>query len=78
VKAADRSDVTDISIILRKYGDPKASIRFDGEISARSTFEITGNLNESHRGVYQMEVYLFWPGGGPQYSRNNLSPIVIE
>ena len=78
VKAADRSDVSQISIILRKYGEPASRLRFDGEISARSTFEISGHLNESDRGVYQMEVYLFWPGGGPQYSRNNLSPIVIE
>ena len=78
VKAADRSDVSQISIILRKDGDPGPPLRFDGSISARSTFEVSGRLNESHRGIYRMEVYLFWPGGGPQYSRNNLSPIVIE
>ncbi|HEV8398068.1 MAG TPA: hypothetical protein VGQ37_27520 [Vicinamibacterales bacterium] len=78
VKAADRSDVSQILIVLRKYGGSGPPIRFSGAISARSTFEVTGSFDESQRGVYQMEVYLFWPAAGPQYSRSNLSPIVIE
>jgi hypothetical protein len=35
-------------------------------------------FNESQRGVYLMEVFLFWPGSGSQYSRASLSPIIIE
>jgi hypothetical protein len=32
----------------------------------------------AQRGVYEMEVFLYWPGSGIQYSRADLSPIVID
>jgi hypothetical protein len=79
VKAADRSDVSDILIRLWKYGGTTSdAIRIDGRVTGSSTFRMERQFNASQRGVYLMQVYLFWPGSGPQYSRASLSPIIIE
>jgi len=79
VKATDRSDLDQILIRLWKYGGTSSdAILMWGRVDARSTFRLERGFDESQRGVYEMEVFLFWPGSGPQYSRADLSPIIIE
>jgi hypothetical protein len=79
VKAADRSDISDITIRLWKYGGASSdAIRVDGRVISNSTFRMERQFDASQRGVYLMQLYLFWPGSGPQYSRASLSPIIIE
>jgi hypothetical protein len=79
VKAADRSDVSSISILLFKYGGTASdTIRIDGVVMGNSTFRVERRFAPAQRGVYTMHVYLFWPGSGSQYSRASLSPILID
>jgi hypothetical protein len=79
VKAADRSDISSIVIRFWKYGGTAAdSIRINGTVSGNSTFRMERTFTASQRGVYLMEIFLFWPGSGTQYSRASLSPIIIE
>ena len=79
VKAPDRSDFSDIIIRLWKYGGSTSdAIRIDGRVSSDSTFRMERRFDPSQRGVYLMQLYLFWPGSGTQFSRASLSPIIIE
>ena len=79
VKAADRSDISDIIIRFWKYGGTtNDAIRINGTVSGNSTFRMERRFDESQRGVYLMQIFLFWPGSGSQYSRASLSPIIIE
>jgi hypothetical protein len=79
VKAADRSDISSITIRLRKYdGSTADAIRINGGVHGGSSFRMEHRFDGSQRGVYLMEIFLFWPGSGSQYSRASLSPIIIE
>ena len=79
VKAADRSDISDITIRLWKYGGTtNDAIRINGQVSGNSKFRMDRTFDGSQRGVYLMQIFLFWPGSGSQYSRATLSPILIE
>jgi hypothetical protein len=76
VRARDRSDFTRIMIRFWK-GSTETSIRVSGTVS-RDAFSIETQFEPSQAGVYLMEVFLFWPDSGPQYSRAALSPVVIH
>jgi hypothetical protein len=79
VKAADRSDISSILVRFWKYGGTAANeILISGRVSGGSSFRMERRVDESMRGVYGMDVYLFWPGSGSQYSRASLSPIIVE
>lgn len=52
-------------------------IRLQAPVSSRSSFIIEGDL-QGQPGTYLMEVFLFWPGSGSQFSRAALAPIVID
>jgi hypothetical protein len=79
VSAPDRSDISDILIRLWKYGGTSSqAIRIDGDVDGGNKFRMTHRFDSSQRGVYLMQIYLFWPGSGTQYSRASLSPILIE
>ena len=54
------------------------AIRINGPVGANSTFRMDRQFDSSQRGVYLMQIFLFWPGSGTQYSRASLSPILIE
>jgi hypothetical protein len=36
------------------------------------------NFSEAQRGVYSMEVFLFWPESGAQWPRSTLTPVLVE
>jgi hypothetical protein len=58
-------------------GSSDTSIRVRGSVS-RDSFSIETQFEPSQAGVYLMEVFLFWPDSGTQYSRAALSPVVIH
>jgi hypothetical protein len=79
VNAPDRNDINAITIRLWKNGGTtETAIRVSASVSSASSFSAETQFRAEHRGVYQMEVYLFWPGSGVQASRMAISPITIE
>jgi hypothetical protein len=79
VKAADRSDISSITIRFWKFGGTtNDAIRINGGVSGGSRFSMERTFTDAQRGLYLMEVFLFWPGSGSQFSRASLSPILIE
>jgi hypothetical protein len=80
VSARDRSDISAISIRLWKSGGTADdSLRVQGSVSSRSSFDVQmPEFRPEHRGIFQMEVFLFWPGSGAQLSRVSISPITIN
>jgi hypothetical protein len=47
-------------------------------VSSRSSFIAETQFQPNQAGTYLMEVFLYWPGSGPQFSRAALSPIVVD
>ena len=45
---------------------------------ALASLRLETQFEPRHAGTYMMEVFLFWPGAGTQYSRAALSPVVID
>jgi hypothetical protein len=79
VNAPDRSDINEILIRLwRSGGTTDDAIRVFAPVSSASTFIAETEFNASQRGVYLMEVFLFWPGSGSQVSRTSVSAVTIE
>ena len=79
VSAPDRGDISEIVIRLWKYGGTSNdAIRINGSVGGGSRFRMERGFDSSQRGLYLMQIFLFWPGSGTQYSRGSLSPILIE
>jgi hypothetical protein len=78
VRARDRSDINQILIRFTKAGGGDDAIRVTGAVSSRSSFLLDTQFEPRQAGTYMMEVFLFWPDSGPQYSRAALSPVVID
>jgi hypothetical protein len=79
VNARDRSDISSILIRFWKSGGTSAdAILVRAPVSSRSTFVAETEFLPGQAGTYEMELFLYWPGSGTQYSRAALSPIVIE
>jgi hypothetical protein len=79
VSARDRTDINTIVIRFWKSGGSAAdAIRVQAPVSSRSSFVAETQFQPAQAGTYQMEVFLFWPGSGSQFSRAGLSPVVID
>jgi len=79
VSARDRSDINQILIRLWKRGGTTAdAIRASASVSSRSSFIAETQFQPNQAGIYLMEVFLYWPGSGAQFSRAALSPIVVD
>jgi hypothetical protein len=79
VRTTDRSDIDSITLRFWKYGGTTGNaIRINGRVDARSSFRLEKSFDASEKGLYQMEVFLFWQDSGVQYSRGTLTPILIE
>jgi hypothetical protein len=79
VSASDRNDINSIVIRLWKSGGATTdAIRVQTPVSSRSTFIAETQFQSGQAGTYVMEVFLFWPGSGTQFSRAALSPVVID
>jgi hypothetical protein len=79
VSARDRNDFHAITIRLWKNGGTMAdAIRMQVPVTSRSSFVAETQFQPGQAGTYLMEVFLFWPDSGTQFSRAALSPIVID
>jgi hypothetical protein len=79
VSARDRSDITSILIRFWKSGGTTTdAIRVSAPVSSSSSFIAETQFQPGQAGTYLMEVFLFWPGSGTQFSRAALSPIVVD
>ena len=79
VSARDRNDINQILIRFWKRGGTSAdAILVRSAVSSRSSFVAETQFQPSQAGTYMMEVFLFWPNSGTQFSRAALSPIVID
>ena len=79
VSARDRSDISSILIRFWKRGGTAAdAILVRAPVSSRSSFIAETQFQPNQAGTYLMEVFLFWPGSGTQFSRAALSPIVVD
>ncbi len=79
VSARDRNDINQILIRFWKSGGTKDNaIEVRARVSSRSSFIAETQFEPSQAGTYEMEVFLFWPNSGSQFSRAALSPIVVD
>jgi hypothetical protein len=79
VNARDHSDINSILIRFWKSGGTASdAILVRASVSSRSSFIAETTFTPEQAGTYIMEVFLFWPGSGSQFSRAALSPITIE
>jgi hypothetical protein len=77
VSAPDRSDIDEILIRFTRYSDG-STIRLWADVDSRSSFVIETTFEPKDRGIYRMEVFLFWPTAGTQSTRASLSPVFID
>ena len=79
VTATDRNDYSQILVRLRKYGGTAdEAIQLRGPISAAGSFILEYQFEESHRGRYAMEVFLFWAGAPAQYPRASSTVVTVD
>jgi len=79
VSAPDRNDINQVLIRMWKAnGSSDSAIRVWADVSSASTFVLEKTFEPRERGVYLLQVFLFWPGSGVQGARATLSPIVVE
>jgi hypothetical protein len=73
----DRSDINELLIrFTRSTGD--STLRIWTDIGSRASFVVETTFEPKDRGIYVMEVFLFWPGSGTQFSRAAITPIFID
>jgi hypothetical protein len=77
VSAPDRSDIDQILFRFTRYPGDNV-LRVWNDVDSRSTFVVDTTFEPKDRGTYLMEVFLFWPGSGAQYSRAGITPIIVE
>ena len=68
-----------ILVRLRKYGGTAdETIQLRGPISPAGSFILEHQFEESHRGRYAMEVFLFWAGAPAQYPRASSTVVTVD
>jgi hypothetical protein len=72
----DRSDFDEL--LIRFTRSTGSALRIWSDIGSRASFVAETTFEPQDRGIYLMEVFLFWPGSGAQLSRAAITPIVIE
>lgn len=79
VTATDRSDFNQILIRLWKYGATASDAAlFRETISSAGTFNARVRVPDGAEGRYYFEVFLFWPGSGPQSARCTFTPVIVR
>lgn len=79
VTATDRTDFNFILVRFWKYGgSADNAVRFQGDLTRSGTFALGVEFTPAQRGLYWMEVFLFWPESGGQAPRSVLTPILVE
>jgi hypothetical protein len=75
----ERSDYVQVLLRFWKYGgtsDDAVLVR--APISSSGSFQLEHQFQESQKGRRTMEVFLFWPGSGPQFPRVIAGPVTID
>jgi hypothetical protein len=80
VAASDnRNDFNWILFRLWKYGGASEdAVSVWVPVSTAHSFSTEFEIEARHRGRYQLEVYLFWPGSGAQHPRAILTPFIVD
>jgi hypothetical protein len=79
LSAPDRNDISQVLIRMWKAnGTSGDAIRLSADVSSASTFVLEKTFEPRERGVYLMELFLFWPGAGLQNPRASVSRVVVE
>ena len=79
VTATDHSDFNIILIRFLKYdGSAESVVSFQIDLTRSGTFTAPIEFTAAQRGLYRMEVFLFWPGAPGQTARSLVTPILVE
>ena len=79
VTATDRSDFDIILLRFLKYGGTAANaVSVQGAVTRSGTFSLGVEFTPAQRGLYWLEVFLFWPESRVQAPRSVLRPILVE
>ena len=79
VTATDKTDFNFMLVRFWKYeGNDDNAVRFQTEVTRSGTFTVDVEFTPAQRGLYWMEVFLFWPESGGQTPRSVLTPILVE
>jgi hypothetical protein len=73
----DRSDINQLLIRFTRSTDG-SQLRMWTDIGSRASFVVETTFEPKDAGIYVMEVFLFWPGSGAQFSRAAITPILID
>ena len=74
-----RSDYVQILLRFWKYrGSSENAVLLRAPISSSGSFQLEHQFQESQKGRRTMEVFLFWPGSGPQFPRAIAGPVTID
>jgi hypothetical protein len=77
--ATDRSDFDNVLVRFWKYGgNADDAVRVFATVTRSGTFTVDVNFTQAQRGLYEMEVFLFWPSSGSQFPRGLVTPILVE
>ncbi len=76
---SQRGNVTAVTVRFVKFGGGASNIiRMDATVNEAQTFRVEKTFGTSERGLYLMQVFIFYPESGSQFSRTSLSPILVE
>jgi hypothetical protein len=79
VTSRDRTDFNQVMIRFWKHaGADGDAILVSDRVRSNGGFIFDIDFREGQQGRYSMEVSLFWPGGGPQFPRSRLTPVIVE
>src|SRR5262245_30720609 len=63
VTASDRTDFSQVSLAFWRVNET-TPVEFPASISRSGDFTVPVRFTDAQRGVYELAVYLFWPGAG--------------
>lgn len=78
VTATDRTDFNQILLRFPADGVPSSEWKRIFAPVTGGKFSVRVKFTKSEKGVYQMNVFLFWPGAPAQFPRSSLSPIIVN
>ena len=80
ITATDRTDFSQVLVRFWKSGGTSDdAVRFwDVFVTNSGTFSMDVQFTDEQKGLYQMDVFLLWPGAGPQLRRSGVTPILVE
>lgn len=79
ITATDRSDFNNLAVRFWKYGGSNDNaVLLWGTVTRSGTFTVDIDFTPAQRGLYSMDLFLFWPESGGQTARATVTPILVE